>query len=335
MSWWPSLEGKILSLQQAKYTVPGGGAGEFCGAHKLPGMERVNTRRCQADACGKRAAFAPPGANSCHGFRLRRQVLIGLVLRVRPFRLKWRAGTCTCCASACAAAKPMPADKPAALAPRVLCLQSLSLCHCLCPARSCSCPASDTLPFMFLAVLRFQITLLQLMGTFYGLTRCQTYGTEMSNQLGVRACCCSRGCGALRSAQAAGGGRCRQSALRGGQLPQGAPLASAPAYITLVLLYTMQSHALIQVVQLIVLDVCVCVVFGRRYWRPVPRSSQPFGYGRLAEFCAWTSGQQFMHRSIVASIGCAQVKMWTPVVGYHGSFFADKMDRCSWALFML
>ena len=34
----------------------------------------------------------------------------------------------------------------------------------------------------------------------------------------------------------------------------------------------------------------------------MPRSSQPFGYGRSAEFCAWTSGQQFMHTSIVASI---------------------------------
>lgn len=115
-----SLEGKALSLQQAKYTAPGGAAGEFCGAHKLPGMERVNTRRCQADACDKRAAFAPPGANSW----VSQADVDRPCAKGETSPPEWRAGKCTCCASVCAA-KPTHANKPAALAPRVLVLQSL------------------------------------------------------------------------------------------------------------------------------------------------------------------------------------------------------------------
>lgn len=35
--------------------------GAYCGQHKLKDMERVNTRRCSAEGCDKRASFNVPG----------------------------------------------------------------------------------------------------------------------------------------------------------------------------------------------------------------------------------------------------------------------------------
>ena len=49
-------------LVQAKYSLPGSVGGEFCGAHKLPGMARVNTRHCED--CDKRATFGLTGARA-------------------------------------------------------------------------------------------------------------------------------------------------------------------------------------------------------------------------------------------------------------------------------
>ena len=42
--------------------MPGEAHGAFCGQHKMKDMERVNTRRCSADGCDKRASFNDPGA---------------------------------------------------------------------------------------------------------------------------------------------------------------------------------------------------------------------------------------------------------------------------------
>ena len=161
------MEGKILSLQQAKYTAPGGAAGEFCGAHKLPGMERVNTRRCQADACDKRAAFAPPGADSCHGLRLCKagvdrpcakgetsppEMAGGYVhmLRVRMRRRQADAcGQARCtCPSGAGSAKPVFMSLP------VPCAFVQLFSH---RAHSLSC---------VLLFLRFQVTFLRAMGHF-------------------------------------------------------------------------------------------------------------------------------------------------------------------------
>ena len=47
---------------EAKYNMPGEAHGAFCGQHKMKDMERVNTRRCSADGCDKRASFNDPGA---------------------------------------------------------------------------------------------------------------------------------------------------------------------------------------------------------------------------------------------------------------------------------
>ena len=41
--------------------MPGEPHGAYCGQHKLKDMERVNTRRCSADGCDKRASFNDPG----------------------------------------------------------------------------------------------------------------------------------------------------------------------------------------------------------------------------------------------------------------------------------
>ncbi len=46
---------------EAKYNLPGEPHGAYCGQHKLKDMERVNTRRCCADGCDKRASFNDPG----------------------------------------------------------------------------------------------------------------------------------------------------------------------------------------------------------------------------------------------------------------------------------
>ena len=46
---------------EAKYNLPGEPHGAYCGQHKLKDMERVNTRRCSADGCDKRASFNDPG----------------------------------------------------------------------------------------------------------------------------------------------------------------------------------------------------------------------------------------------------------------------------------
>ena len=47
---------------EAKYNIPGEPHGAYCGQHKLKDMERVNTRRCSADGCDKRASFNTAGA---------------------------------------------------------------------------------------------------------------------------------------------------------------------------------------------------------------------------------------------------------------------------------
>ena len=54
----------IHLYMQAKYSMPGSAGGECCGAHKLPGMVRINTRHCEE--CDKRATFGVLGAGASH-----------------------------------------------------------------------------------------------------------------------------------------------------------------------------------------------------------------------------------------------------------------------------